>query len=472
MTFVPEGVWFRGFHHREEAARGLDSESDLLATVTFEADVAPGARVAIRLSVDGPSRTGPPRKPRSSRPLRATRGCRSEPARAGAARSCGSSSGPRTSSSSGGTCRCVSGDAPAPATTSIIAGYHWFGDWGRDTMIALPGLLLATERPDEAASVLRSYARLVRARAAPEQPAGAGRGAARLQHRRCRPLVRAGRPRVDAAFGADARRGAAARGGRHRQCLHGRHRLRDRRRPGRRPAAGRGGGPAADLDGRAGRRPRGDAADRQAGRDQRPLVQRAALARRLAGGLGPRWIGAVSRRRGTRACVVLCALLGSGPRPPCGCRRRAGRRRLDPAAEPDPRAVPARAAPRPNRGDGGARGGRARPGHHLRAADARAERPAYHGTYGGSREERDGAYHQGPAWTWLLGPFAEAWARLRDRTEALEMLEAVSFHLRDAGLGSISELTDGDPPHRPRGAIAQAWSVAEVLRVWRALGGA
>ena len=98
--------------------------------------------------------------------------------------------------------------------------------------------------------------------------------------------------------------------------------------------------------------------------------------------------------------------------------------------------------------------------------------PAYHGTYGGSREERDGAYHQGPAWTWLLGPFAEAWARLRDRAEALEMLEAVSFHLRDAGLGSISELTDGDPPHRPRGAIAQAWSVAEVLRVWRALGGA
>ena len=94
----------------------------------------------------------------------------------------------------------------------------------------------------------------------------------------------------------------------------------------------------------------------------------------------------------------------------------------------------------------------------------------YAGACVGPPAERDSAYHQGTAWAWLLGPFAEAWARVTgDREAALSLLRPFSEHLADAGLGSISEVFDGDPPHTPRGCIAQAWSVAEVLRVWRLL---
>jgi predicted glycogen debranching enzyme len=98
--------------------------------------------------------------------------------------------------------------------------------------------------------------------------------------------------------------------------------------------------------------------------------------------------------------------------------------------------------------------------------------PGYQGTYGGDVLRRDGAYHQGPSWTWLIGPYAEAHYRVHhDREAALSLLRPVIHHLRDAGLGTISEILEGDPPHTPRGCIAQAWSVGEVLRVWRLVAG-
>jgi len=96
--------------------------------------------------------------------------------------------------------------------------------------------------------------------------------------------------------------------------------------------------------------------------------------------------------------------------------------------------------------------------------------PAYRGDYGGDQVRRDGSYHQGPSWSWLLGPFAEATYRLTgDRDASQALLRPIGDHLRDAGLGSVSEIFEGDPPHLPTGCIAQAWGVAEVLRVWRML---
>lgn len=96
--------------------------------------------------------------------------------------------------------------------------------------------------------------------------------------------------------------------------------------------------------------------------------------------------------------------------------------------------------------------------------------PEYRGDYIGGPGQRDSAYHQGPVWTWLLGPFVEAHYRVHaDRAAALEFLKPVEHHLADAGLGNVSEIMGGDPPHRPVGCIAQAWGVAETLRVWRAL---
>ena len=98
------------------------------------------------------------------------------------------------------------------------------------------------------------------------------------------------------------------------------------------------------------------------------------------------------------------------------------------------------------------------------------DHPAYTGHYGGDPLQRDGSYHQGAVWGWLLGPFAVAHYRVyNDPALSRSFLAAVQDHLSDACLGSISEIFDGDPPHTPRGAFAQAWSVAEVLRAWQTL---
>ncbi|MBN1381906.1 MAG: glycogen debranching enzyme family protein [Deltaproteobacteria bacterium] len=96
----------------------------------------------------------------------------------------------------------------------------------------------------------------------------------------------------------------------------------------------------------------------------------------------------------------------------------------------------------------------------------------YRGLYGGDSTQRDSAYHQGTVWPWLFGHFGEAYLRVSRDKEAAKsfLLDLIrSFlreHLQDGGIGSISEIFDGDPPHRPNGCIAQAWSVAEVIRLY------
>jgi predicted glycogen debranching enzyme len=99
--------------------------------------------------------------------------------------------------------------------------------------------------------------------------------------------------------------------------------------------------------------------------------------------------------------------------------------------------------------------------------------PGYQGHYAGGVRERDGAYHQGTAWPWLLGPFVEAWLRQRGfsaaaRREAdTRFLAPLRDHLEVAGIGHVSEIADGAPPHTPRGCPFQAWSLAELLRLNR-----
>ncbi len=94
--------------------------------------------------------------------------------------------------------------------------------------------------------------------------------------------------------------------------------------------------------------------------------------------------------------------------------------------------------------------------------------PGYVGIYTGDRYARDGAYHQGTVWAWLIGPFVEAHLRVyADPVLARSFLDPFSHFMLDAGLGSISEIADGDPPFTPRGCPWQAWSVAEALRAWR-----
>jgi predicted glycogen debranching enzyme len=91
--------------------------------------------------------------------------------------------------------------------------------------------------------------------------------------------------------------------------------------------------------------------------------------------------------------------------------------------------------------------------------------------YRGGPAERDAAYHQGTVWPWLIGPFVEAWLRVRGQSQTAKaeartrFMPALLAHLETAGLGHVSEVADGDPPHTPGGCPFQAWSLGELIRV-------
>jgi predicted glycogen debranching enzyme len=94
--------------------------------------------------------------------------------------------------------------------------------------------------------------------------------------------------------------------------------------------------------------------------------------------------------------------------------------------------------------------------------------PDYKPIYAGDLRSRDGAYHQGTVWAWLIGPFIDSWLKVHplDRAAGRKFLETFPVHLSDNGIGTISEVFDASEPHFAGGCIAQAWSVAEVLRAW------
>jgi predicted glycogen debranching enzyme len=98
------------------------------------------------------------------------------------------------------------------------------------------------------------------------------------------------------------------------------------------------------------------------------------------------------------------------------------------------------------------------------------DHPDYKAQYHGDLRARDAAYHQGTVWAWLIGPMVDAWLRVypEDRRGARRLLAGFEAHLSEACIGTISEIFDAEPPYAPRGAVAQAWSVAEVLRAFAA----
>jgi predicted glycogen debranching enzyme len=96
------------------------------------------------------------------------------------------------------------------------------------------------------------------------------------------------------------------------------------------------------------------------------------------------------------------------------------------------------------------------------------DHPEYKARYDGDLRARDAAYHQGTVWAWLIGPFIDAWLKVYpdDYAGARRFLHGFEAHLSEACIGSISEIFDAEEPFTPRGCVAQAWSVAEVLRCW------
>jgi len=102
------------------------------------------------------------------------------------------------------------------------------------------------------------------------------------------------------------------------------------------------------------------------------------------------------------------------------------------------------------------------------------DHPDYKARYFGDLRARDAAYHQGTVWAWLIGPFVDAWLKVypEERARAAEFLAAFSAHLGEGCIGTVSEVFDAEAPFTPRGCVAQAWSVAEVLRSWMNTAGA
>lgn len=99
--------------------------------------------------------------------------------------------------------------------------------------------------------------------------------------------------------------------------------------------------------------------------------------------------------------------------------------------------------------------------------------PDYQPRYYGDLRARDAAYHQGTVWAWLIGAYVDAWLKVypEETAGARALLHGLISHLDDACVGSISEIFDAEAPFTARGCIAQAWSVAEVLRAWIKTGG-
>jgi predicted glycogen debranching enzyme len=358
------------------------------------------------------------------------------------------------------------------AGRSVIAGYHWFNDWGRDTMISLPGLALATGRSAEANSILRTFARYLAAGLLPNNfPDSAGvvpgynTADATLWYVMA---IRAYEEATgDMSLASDLRPAL-------RQIVE-HHLAGTRYGIGVDPTDGllRAGEPGVQLTWM----------DAKVGdwvvtpRIGKPVEINALWYNVL------RTIARMLADRGDTATANRFSALADQTRD--SFRARFLRTDVDHLADvidgPDgddwsmrPNQIFALSLPERLLDSNEAAmvfqavGRSLLTSYGLRSLSPAD--PAYRGEYGGDQLSRDGAYHQGPVWSWLLGPYAEASYRIfGDRAAALAILRPIGDHLRDAGLGSVSEIFEGNAPHLAKGCIAQAWGVAETVRVWRLL---
>ena len=361
--------------------------------------------------------------------------------------------------------------ADDPEGRTLIAGYHWFGDWGRDTMIALPGITLTTGRPEIAARILRTFARFVDRGMLPNLFPDAGEtpeyntGDASLWY------FETIRQYVEATGDLDLLRDlypvlekmidAHLCGTRYRIRVDPQDGLLHVGEPGVQ---------LTWMDAKVGDwvvTPRIGkpveinalwinavvAMSRFARLLGRPETCYAYLLKRARKGFARYWNEAeqccfdvLDGPNGNDATIrpnqIFAVSLPESPLTPQQQRavvEVCTRRLLTP--------------------------------HGLRSLSQ--DDPQYRGHYGGSQLDRDGSYHQGTVWAWLLGPFALAHLRVyQDPQRAARFLEPMANHLMVHGLGSISEIFDGDAPFTPRGCIAQAWSVAEILRSWTVVAAA
>ena len=354
-----------------------------------------------------------------------------------------------------------------PDGRSIIAGYHWFGDWGRDTMIALPGLTLATGRADVARQILLAFAEYVDGGMLPNNFPDVG-----------------GQPQynsVDAAlwfFEAVRQYFAVTKDGRTLlQLFPTLGEMIDAHVKGTRysihvdPAdgllyAGEPGVQLTWMDAKVGDwvvTPRTGKAVEVNALWINALETMAEFARLLARpGEGYEKLSAKARKnfqkfwneeRGCCFDVIEAPSVGNDAalRPN---QLLAVSLPVTPLTEEQQKSVVDVCAQ-----------------HLLTSYGLRSlapGEPGYQGHYVGGPKDRDSAYHQGTVWGWLLGPFVLAHLRVYgDRAEAMRFLEPLGISVHMYGLGTLGEIFEGDPPFTPHGSIAQAWTVGEVLRAMR-----
>ena len=469
--------WHWSHKHRAESARGLDDAEDLFRPAIIHMPLAPGQSAAVILT----AAAGPP----CSATISAARERERQsqlltPAAATATASAAAPAWIRQLRLAADQFVVERRDAAGSSLGStVIAGYPWFSDWGRDTMIALPGLTLATGRFEIAASILRTFARFVSEGMIPNRFPDAGEqpeyntvdatlwffiAAHEYLRRRDDAALRADLYPILAGIIAAHVRGT--RFGIHVDATDGLL------------FAGESGVQLTWMDAKIGDwvvTPRigkcveinalwcnallimRDLADAQ--RDGRAAAGYAAMAATAARSFNERfWCGT----EGHLYDVI------DGPD---GMPDEAGRRR-DASIRPNQIfavSLPYELMPRDRAAA-------------VVAVCARElwtpvglrslapSDPAYIPRYAGGPRERDAAYHQGTVWSWLLGPFALAHHRVHgDSAAALAYLDGMKFHVDAACAGQISEIFDGDAPFTPRGCFAQAWGVAETLRAWSEL---
>ena len=482
-TYDPIGVWYRAFEHGVEAERGFDHVEDLYVPGHLHASLDPGETLTLVCSTDpvAPHAGAEPLAAQHAREAALLAECPADDPdwihQLVLAADQFIVRRDMPSVDHGGAARPAGRSAIGDIGNTVIAGYPWFADWGRDTMIALPGLALATARPEIAADVVRTFARHVSQGMLPNRFPDNGPA----------PDYNA----VDAtlwyfdAIDAYVRQTGDLDLARElfpvlvdivqwheRGTRHG---------IGRDPEDGllRAGEPGVQLtwmDAKVGDSvitPRIGKPVEVNALWHHALCVMADLAMLLGDGPAAEHYRADADRVAAAFRAGFWNAIGGylydvidGPEGefgPDGRRRDASLRpnQILAVALPHPvlDAVRARSVV-----DVCAR--RLWTSYGLRSLAA--DDPRFVGRYAGGPAARDAAYHQGTVWAWLAGPFAVAHYRVYgDPVTARSFLAPFAQHLADAGLGSISEVFDSDPPHEPHGCPAQAWSVAAVLAAWR-----
>lgn len=361
----------------------------------------------------------------------------------------------------------------APSSKTIIAGYPWFGDWGRDTMISLSGLTLATGRPEVARSILRTFAQYVDQGMLPNRFPDVGDvpeyntvDATLWYFEAIRSYDQA---TGDEALLRELFPVLAAIIDWH--CRGTRYNIHPDRADGL-LYAGEPGVQLTWMDAkvgdwvvtpRIGKPIEVNALWYNALRTMAQLARRVGQPHQEYEGLADRALSTFSRFWNSKTGYCYDVLDG-----PEGNDAALRPNQIFAVLLPGTNGYAPLLTAAQQRGVVDACGRSLLTSYGLRSLAP--GHPDYRGHYGGGPLERDRAYHQGTVWGWLLGPFVLAhWHVYRNRDQARQFLMPMADHLLAHGLGTGSEIFDGDAPMMPRGCIAQAWTVAEVLRAWAAV---